>query len=248
VRLWSSSLALHRAVRCVWVAAILLAPASSAGAGTISGQVTLSGTPRSSRPIPVTKDQDYCGQTLADESYLTGAGQALKNVVVHIENPPERSLPLTEAKETLLDNNGCRFSPRVLAMRWGDRLIIRNSDPKLHIVHSYLAKRTVFNVALPFRGTKMDVTHKIKGPGRLDVHCDTHGWMRGHVHVFAHPFFAVTDETGLFSIGNLPPGKYRLKARHEKGGVRTAVIEVSQNAGARVDFAFAVEDGGANEP
>ena len=38
--------------------------------------------------------------------------------------------------------------------------------------------------------------------------------------VLDHPFFAVTDDDGTFTIPNLPPGKYTLEAWHEELGPR----------------------------
>jgi len=32
--------------------------------------------------------------------------------------------------------------------------------------------------------------------------------MQAYIHVFDHPFFAVTDERGAFSMTNIPAGKY----------------------------------------
>jgi hypothetical protein len=123
-------------------------------------------------------------------------------------------------------------------MRLGERLILRNRDPKLHIVHSYLHQRTVFNASLPFRDTKLDMTSKIKAPGLLKLACDTHAWMRGYIHVFDHPFFATTDERGEFSIPDLPPGRYVVKAWHEQAGILTREIAVSEDGDTRVDFDF----------
>ena len=188
----------------------------------------------------MSKDQDYCGRTLPNEGTLIGPGQGLKNVVVYLEKAPEAPAPSPADKENLLDNNGCRMAPRVMAIRLGERLVIKNSDPKLHIVHSYLDKRTVFNLSLPFQGTRMDITHKIKGPGLLQINCDTHAWMRGYIHVFDHPYFAVTDERGLFSIANVPAGKYILKAWHEEAGIRSQEIQVPETGEARASFEFIV--------
>jgi hypothetical protein len=50
--------------------------------------------------------------------------------------------------------------------------------------------------------------------------------MLGYIHVFDHPFFAITDHQGAFSISNVPPGTYTLKAWHEDAGVRTEEITV----------------------
>ena len=123
-------------------------------------------------------------------------------------------------------------------MQKGERLRLKNNDPKLHIPHSYLEEKTVFNVSLPFRGTIIDTTQKIRQAGILKVVCDTHAWMLAYVHVFDHPYFAVTDENGAFVIPNLPAGTYILKAWHENGGLKSQEIIVPENGDVRVGFDF----------
>lgn len=204
--------------------------------GLISGEVKLSGTPVGSGRIRVTKDQDYCGTTLLNESHLMGPDRGLKNAVVYLEGFPDDPIPPGEAKTHVLENRSCQFVPRVMVMRWGDRLVVKNNDPKLHIVHAYATKRTVFNVALPFPGNSLQIAHKINRPGLLQVNCDTHAWMHAYVHVFGHPFFALTDNKGFFSIGDIPAGRYLLKAWHEESGVQSAEVTVPENGEIKVSF------------
>ena len=211
-------------LKTAWLALPLFLTVPVYGA-SVTGEVRISYTPEQLNPIKVSKDQDYCGQSLPNETYLIGPNGALKNVVVFIDKPPTGT-PIPQ-KINVLDNNGCRFSPRVMAIRLGDKLIINNNDPKLHIVHSYLQQRTVFNASLPFRGSKLDMTSKIRSTGLLNVSCDTHNWMRAFIYVFDHPFFAVTDEKGSFSIPNLPLGHHTLKAWHEDAGVQSWEVVVS---------------------
>lgn len=223
-------------IRALVVTAALLGTRVYGNAATISGEVKFVGAIPKRAPVQATKDQDYCGQTLPNETYLLGPGGGLKNVVVYIESASGDPAPAS--KENILDNRGCRFVPRVMAMRWGERLVVKNSDPKLHIVHAYFEKRTVFNLSLPFRGSRIDITQKIRGPGLLQVNCDTHGWMRGYIHVFGHPFFAVSDESGSFTIADVPPGRYTLKAWHEEAGLKSREIVVLEEGEVGVSFEF----------
>ncbi|HSE90632.1 MAG TPA: hypothetical protein VLJ79_30765, partial [Candidatus Binatia bacterium] len=59
-----------------------------------------------------------------------------------------------------------------------------------------------------------------------------------YIHVFDHPYFAVTDEQGLFTIPNLPAGTYVLKAWHEDLGVRSQEITVAESGEVRTVFEF----------
>jgi len=207
-------------------------------ASSISGPVKFAGALPSLAPIRVSKDHDYCGATLSNESYLIGPKRGLKNVVVYIEGFADQPVPPGEARTRVLANRSCLYSPRIIVMRWGDRLVLKNNDPKLHIIHAYAARRTVFNVALPFPGNSLETTRKIKGPGLLEVNCDTHAWMRAYVHVFGHPFFALTDDRGFFSIGGVPAGRYALKAWHEKAGVQSVDVVAPEDGETEVRLEF----------
>jgi len=210
---------------------------NSIGAGTITGEVKFVDSLPKLAPIKITKDQDYCGETLPNETYLVEAAGGLKNVVVFVESAPNAKAADPQ-KENFLYNDGCRYAPRVLAFQKGERLRVRSHDPKLHIPHGYLGERTVFNLSLPFKNTTIDATAKIRQAGMMKVVCDTHAWMLGFVHVFDHPFFAVTNEQGAFSIPDLPPGSYILKAWHEDGGMRSQEITVPDSGDVRVVFEF----------
>ena len=216
---------------------VFFSAVNSISAGTITGEVKFVDSLPKLVPIKITKDQDYCGETLLNETYLVEAAGGLKNVVVFVESAPNGKVADPQ-KENFLYNGGCRYAPRVLAFQKGERLRVRSHDPKLHIPHGYLGERTVFYLSLPFKNTTIDATAKIREAGMMKVVCDTHAWMLGFVHVFDHPFFAVTNEQGVFSIPDLPPGSYVLKAWHEDGGIRSQEITVPDTGDVRVSFEF----------
>jgi hypothetical protein len=209
----------------------------AASAGSITGEVRFIDEPPKMPVVKVSKDQDYCGESLPNETYVIGSEGGLKNVVVFIETGTSQTAGDPQ-KENILNNTGCRYSPRILAMQRGEKLKVKNSDPKLHIPHSYLEDRTVFNLSLPFKGTTMDATSRIRQAGVLKVVCDTHAWMLAYIHVFDHAYFAVSDDQGLFTIPNLPAGTYILKAWHEVGGIRSQEITVPESGDVRAVFEF----------
>jgi Polysaccharide lyase family 4, domain II len=221
----------------ILVAVYFVAPVN-VHAGTITGDVTFVDSAPTLAPVKVTKDQDYCGETLPNETYLVDAKGGLKNVVVFLE-AAQPAAAVDPQKLNIIENTGCRYAPRILAMQKGERLRVRNNDPKLHIPHSYLNEKTVFMLSLPFKNTILDATQKIRETGILKLVCDTHAWMLGYVYVFDHPFFAVTDDRGAFSIPNVPAGTYTLKAWHEDAGVRSQEVVVSESGEVRVNIEFA---------
>jgi hypothetical protein len=213
---------------------------TAAFAGSIIGEVKFTDEPPIMSAVKVSKDQDYCGETLPNETYLIASDGALQNVVVFIDISPSKAGGDPQ-KDNILNNTGCRYSPRILALQKGERLRVKNNDPKLHIPHSYHEDRTVFNLSLPFKGTVIDATSRIRRAGILKVVCDTHAWMLAYIHVFDHPHFAVTDERGMFTISNLPAGTYVLKAWHEDAGIRSQEITVPESGDIRTVLEFSKE-------
>src|SRR4029434_2565150 len=61
---------------------------TAAFAGSIIGEVKFTDDPPTMPTVKVSKDQDYCGETLPNETYLIGSDGALQNVVAVIEGSP----------------------------------------------------------------------------------------------------------------------------------------------------------------
>ncbi|MBI2370863.1 MAG: carboxypeptidase regulatory-like domain-containing protein [Deltaproteobacteria bacterium] len=204
------------------------APAQTGG--RITGTVTFVGTLPEDPPHKTKKDQEVCGATVPSETYLIGANKGIKNVVLTVEGPPAQQT----AAKAVLDNNKCHFVPHVQAVVAGTEIEVRNSDPVLHNTHSYLDKRTVFNLALPLQGQK--IRRKLSKPGIVEVKCDAHDWMRGWIVVREHPYFGVSEANGAYRIENVPPGKYKLTAWHEALGSVTKEVTVPAVGTVQVDF------------
>jgi len=202
--------------------------------GTIVGEVLFTGQASKPATLAVTKNQEFCGESKPDESLIVGANKGVKNAIVTIENIA-KGKKIDKTAQPSLDNNGCRFIPHVQAVNVGTTLEIRNSDPILHNTHSFLQGSTVFNLALPLKGQK--VRKPLRLPGLIDVKCDAgHTWMRAYILVAENPYFAVSDDAGKFQIEDVPAGKYKLKAWHEKLGTEIAEVEVQAGKESKVSF------------
>jgi hypothetical protein len=125
------------------------------------------------------------------------------------------------------------------------------SDPKtvagvLHNPHGYTMvgpmSTTIFNKPLPTKGGV--VTEKVKPiwfkkPGAfMKVECDQHNYMNAWALPVENPYYAIVSDDGTFSMDQVPPGKYEVKAFHPKLGFKTAQIEVSAKGKATANFDF----------
>src|ERR1041385_4727663 len=107
--------------------------ASSTLAGEISGTVRLAG-PAPTTPLfyPET-DLDACGsQTRPLQSLALGTNHTVRDAVVYLGAPGFSSTK--PGAKAMLDLRDCEFAPRVQIVRSGATLVLRNSDPVLHVV------------------------------------------------------------------------------------------------------------------
>ena len=179
-------------------------------------------------------------QGIVDESIVVGGDGGLANVVVSVEGGgvPGGPPPTTPA---VLDQVGCRYVPRVLAIQIGQDLLVKNSDPFLHNVHTqpFEDANRPENIAMPNRNLTGLTLNPIKTPERFSIKCDVHPWMLAHVSAFDHPFFAVTNEDGRYEIpAGLPDGAYTLVFWHEQFGEQRQAIRVRGGRAAQADAAF----------
>ena len=212
------------------------AGASIAARGSIGGRVRLSGPVPDNAPIRMRADP-MCdrvnnGQRVLDEVFSVGADNGLANAFVQLLGDfPDTAAP--EAPVTI-DQRGCVYRPRVVGLRQGQPLAIRNSDPGLHNVHGVSKSKYEFNVGQPVAG--LTNVFRPKEPGILELKCDVHTWMVAFVGVVSHPFFAVTDASGGFEMHDVPVGTYDIQAWHETLGSTTANVRVEANRAVEVEI------------
>jgi hypothetical protein len=63
--------------------------------------------------------------------------------------------------------------------------------------------------------------------GEVPVFCDIHSHMSATILVFHHPFFAVTDDDGRYTIAGVPAGSYNLAVWSESGGADSQRVAVT---------------------
>lgn len=223
------------------LAAILASPALlRAQSGSVSGSVTLDGEPPTGDPVRVTSDQRYCGDSLPQRGVRVRDG-AVADAVVWLEGASGETQP----RRRRLLNRGCRFVPRVLAAAVGDTLVVVNQDSLLHNVNMEQTfvggeldghSRAIGNFSLPLAGMEITKPDLLRAPGRIRVTCDAHGWMRARIRVFDHPYFAVTDARGDYTIDDVPPGTYTLRVRHGVLGSIQRTVTVEPGGDARLEI------------
>ena len=112
-----------------------------------------------------------------------------------------------------------------------------NNDRIYHNVFSFSEPKQ-FDLGLYKSGDTKSVT--FNKAGRVDVFCSIHSAMSCVVLVVENPYFARTDDKGNYSITNVPPGTYKLKAWHERLPVQEKEITVPKEGSVTADFKMGI--------
>ncbi len=164
--------------------------------------------------IPNGTDPQICGAEMSKlDAVISPESRGIRHVVLWLDNVelPERYKPPTS--HLVIDNLKCQFEPHAAVITVGSTVQAKNSDEVYHTTHFY--GDTNENPPLPEKGS-LSPRYKVRRPGMMNVKCDKHGWMQAYVLVSKHPFHAVTDADGKFSIAGVPAGTYKLIVWHER--------------------------------
>jgi len=200
--------------------------------GTVKGKVVWGGAKVPERTeIKVTVDQAHClakGKLLDEDLVVNAKNKGVKWVIVWLAAdaeggapPIHPSLKDPKNKKVELDQPMCMFMPRAMAIQQGQDVHVKNSAPVNHNIQwvGDGVNNEGGNVTLP-PGKEYTIKDLQAQPLPLTMRCNVHPWMSGRLAVFAHPYYAITDEDGNFEIKMAPAGKYRIIAWQEKVGYR----------------------------
>ena len=215
--------------------------------GAVTGKISFKGKVPDPQHFMVLKNPEFCGKE-RDFAFVRVKDGALQNAVVVIEGI-EKGKPFTHAPTEFIGKE-CAFLPfvSIVTKKGADAggwpsFKIENMDTVIHNPHTFAvagATRTsLFNVALPEKGSKLDKELRIRKGNVIKLECDQHDFMHSWTRVVEHPYFAVVDDGGSFKIDGVPAGKYKLVAWHPILGEQTAEVTVAAKGSAKADFTFA---------
>ena len=209
-------------------------------AGTLKGHVKYDGKPPKKKTLRMDADP-VCGAAHTDrvynENFKMAEDGSMEEALIYIKDVSySEGVP---SEPTILDQKGCVYVPHVFGMIAGQQLLIKNSDATLHNIHSMPKINKEFNFAMPKVVKEKKSTFSKSEPDPFYIKCDVHPWMKTWVLVSDHPYFAVTDAKGNFSIDGIPAGTYEVVCWQEKFKKKPLTKSVIIGDGETVqDFTF----------
>jgi hypothetical protein len=214
--------------------------------GTIMGQFVVDGMVPPQRVLVAKGDAKIndaaicaAADLLSDELLVDAETGGIANVFIYLPKaakiaPKLKSSPV---KEVEFDQKGCRFIPHVLFVRTDQTVVVKSADGCSHNTKFASTRNDPFNFSVPGnerKGTPVKLKLAEKQP--VPVECSIHNWMRAHWLILDHPYAAISDPQGQFTITDLPAGEHQFTIWHEMPGYVDRTYKVTVKAGQVVDL------------
>lgn len=214
--------------------------------GTITGTIDFTGKVAPRQEIDMCADP-VCAQLNfkpLNEDLLISNGR-LANAFVYVKKSSVVDFYEFEkpSAPVILEHKNCRYVPRVLGVQVGQSFRVLNSDATAHNTNAThgtdagTPTNRAHNVSQPPNGPAIEWEYQ-HPETFIKFRDNQHPWEQAYLGIFSHPFFAVSDENGIFRIEGLPPGNYSIVAWHEKLGERTAEITIAPLESRTLNFTF----------
>ena len=168
---------------------------------------------------------------------------AMRDFVVYLEGKigtnaaPTNVVTVTTSR---VAQQGAVFTPHILPVLAGTRVEWPNNDEIFHNVFS-ISDAKQFDLDL-YKGNPPEKRVLFDKTGKVDVYCSIHANMHCVVLVMENPYFTMTDADGNYTISNVPPGTYKLKAWHERLPADEREIVVPTNGVMKADFVLTIKN------
>jgi hypothetical protein len=159
--------------------------------------------------------------------------QTVASAIVYLGVGNPRPSPTNPPPAILTQVNG-EWVPHIQLARSGAALVLKNSDPTLHIaqvevLNATNTPRRISTEAMPYAGYEKKIpleTSRTPFVVRVTTGNSEEG-AAAYVAVLPHPWGAVSDAQGRFVIEGVPAGAFKLLAWHETLGGRAREVRVT---------------------
>lgn len=237
------------------VASVAENPASNQDTGALTGKITVDGvapklpklrvrTPASPRLSMRASDDERMKYEASlveidDESIQVDEDQGLANAFVYLAKAPANWQPTkADLKPFTLKMQDDRFAPRAAILRTGQDVRLNNSSVGADNFAFEAMKNGDQNRAVGARA-ESTLEHPFTIPERIPIQAKSHmhPWKMTFLLPLDHPFAAITDSHGNFSIEGLPPGEHQFFVWHERTGWLEKSLVINIQAGKTTEVA-----------
>jgi hypothetical protein len=189
-----------------------------------------------------------CGADAAELGVLSGSvrlnagtAQPLSNAIVYLGAASGTATPTN----IVLDVRDGVLQPRVQVAPRGSVLVLRNSDPTLHIVRIETLSGTntpvcLLTQAMPYAGFQKSFSlDGFRNTTLLRVTGGNGEAMMAYIAVVPHPWATMTDAEGRFTLAGIPSGNCKLYVWHELSGTMARDVTVLAGRTTQVTLDFA---------
>ncbi len=129
--------------------------------------------------------------------------------VIWLEQVNEYKINQTTVQ--VLNQKDIQFEPRLMVVRQGERIQVKNSDPVYHNVFS-LSSVKKFDIGRRTQGEAVEVIFEKEG--LIKLFCDIHTEMNAEILVVSNKtrIWTLTNQQQRFVLNDIPPGQYTLHA------------------------------------
>jgi hypothetical protein len=225
---------------CAALAAGLALSPQPLVAGDVTGRIEFVGDvptldPKVAKGDPNAKDPTVCAVHGIPNYTVTinPSDKGVADVFVWVRRPSSVDPALAKAPTDpiVVDQKECQFIPHAQVVRTGQQVIAKSQDAVPHNIHGYNVFNPGFNFTVPANdreGQKVEIAkaNAKAEPVPIPVKCDIHTHMESYWLVVDHPYAAVSDANGKFTIKGLPAGKHSLTVWHSTAGYLNKALEV----------------------
>lgn len=214
------------------------------GYGSVTGQFVIDGEVPKVPPLVAkggdVKDAAVCAAAdVPDDSLVVDPeSKGIQHIFVYLPKATavHPDLQASKSKEVVFDQKGCRFTPHTLLVRTDQVVVVKSADACNHNTHTNPIRGTAVNFLLaPNDRNGVPVPNKVPETLPTKVVCDIHTWMSAQWLILDHPYAAITDAKGKFTIADLPEGEHTLRVWHERVGYVIRELKVKVESGKTTD-------------
>jgi plastocyanin len=136
------------------------------------------------------------------------------------------TVPPSGEQTAVVELNGFRFDPPFVAIPVGGTIEFKNTGRVSHVIFD---RQKIMSPGSVKPGESR--RQKYHAEGEFEIREEEFPHMRGVVKVLPTPFFARPDEKGVFTMPNVPEGRWTVKVWYAGEIVGTEVVDVGPKGG-----------------